>query len=43
MDDRKVFSFFYLCLVERVEKWRGEKLFDLTENKICINLPSYFS
>ena len=39
-EDRKVFSFPDLCLVERVEKWRDGKLFDLVENKVCINLPS---
>ena len=39
-EDRKVFSFPDLCLVERVEKWRDEKLFGLVENKVRINLPS---
>ena len=39
-EDRKVFSFPDLCLVERVEKWRDGKLFGLVENKVCINLPS---
>ena len=38
-EDRKVFRFFDLCLVERVEKWRDGKLFGLVENKVCINLP----
>ena len=37
--DRKVFNFPHLCLVERVEKWRNEKLFGLVKNKVCINLP----
>ena len=27
----EVFSFPHLCLVERVEKWRDEKLFGLVE------------
>ena len=40
-EDRKVFSFPHLCLVEGVKKWRDEKLFTLVENKVCINLPSY--
>ena len=39
-EDKKVFSIFHLCLVERVEKWRDRKLFGLVENKVCINLPS---
>ena len=39
-EDRNVFTFLHLCLVERVEKWRNEKLFGLVENKVCINLPS---
>ena len=38
-ENRKIFSFPHLCLVERVEKWRDEKLFDLVKNKVCINLP----
>ena len=25
-EDRKVFSFLHLCMVERVEKWRDEKV-----------------
>ena len=41
--DRKVFSFPYLCLVEMVEKWINWKLFDLVENKVCMNLPLYSS
>ena len=39
-EDRKVFSFPHLYLVERVEKRRDVKLFGLVENKVCINLPS---
>ena len=39
-ENRKVFSFPHLCLVEKVEMWRDEKLFRLVENKVCINLPS---
>ena len=40
-EDKKVFSFPRLYLVERMEKWRNRKLFGLVENKVCINLPSY--
>ena len=39
-EDRKIFSFPHLCVVERVEKWKDRKLFSLIENKFCINLPS---
>ena len=33
LDDKKDFSFPYLCLIERVEKWRDRKLFCLVEMK----------
>ena len=39
-EDKKVFSFSHLYLVEMVKKWRDRKLFGLIENKVCINLPS---
>ena len=44
--DRKYLVFSHMCLVDRVEKWRDEKLFCFIENKskrienkVCINLP----
>ena len=39
-EDRKIFSFSCLCLVERVEKLRDGNFFGLVENKVSINLPS---
>ena len=32
-EDRKNLVFSHICLVERIEKWRNEKLFCLVEKR----------
>ena len=39
-EDKKVFNFLHLCLVERLEKQKYRKLFGLVENKVRINLSN---